>query len=53
MRSLFIPFTTTKPTGLGLGLVISHDIVAEFGGTFVAENTGAGACLTITLPRAT
>ncbi|MCX5494046.1 ATP-binding protein [Kaistia dalseonensis] len=51
MSELFMPFTTTKPKGLGLGLVISNDIIAECGGTFVAENRD-GAVFTITLPRA-
>lgn len=50
LANLFLPFTTTKPDGLGLGLVISHDIVAEFGGTLTAENDG-GAVFTLTLPR--
>lgn len=31
-RHLFQPFTSTKSEGLGLGLLISRDIVAEFGG---------------------
>ena len=51
MHSLFMPFTTTKPTGLGLGLVISHDIIAELAGSFAAENGDCGAVFTITLPR--
>ena len=52
MGSLFMPFTTTKASGLGLGLVISNDIIAEFGGRFSVANAD-GACFTITLPRAT
>lgn len=52
MEHLFMPFTTTKPQGLGLGLVISNDIIAEAGGKLAVENRG-GAHFTITLPRAT
>lgn len=33
---LFLPFRTTKPDGLGLGLVISADLVREMGGTLTA-----------------
>ncbi|MFG1396856.1 sensor histidine kinase [Roseixanthobacter pseudopolyaromaticivorans] len=51
MEALFMPFTTTKAQGLGLGLVISHDIVVEFGGTLAVENRH-GAVFTLTLPRA-
>ncbi|OYX73559.1 MAG: two-component sensor histidine kinase [Rhizobiales bacterium 32-66-11] len=51
MEALFMPFTTTKAQGLGLGLVISHDIVAGFGGTLAAENRD-GARFTLTLPKA-
>lgn len=52
MQSLFVPFTTTKATGLGLGLVISKDIINELHGSFSARNGAAGgAIFTITLPR--
>ncbi|MFG1346138.1 ATP-binding protein [Xanthobacter autotrophicus DSM 431] len=51
LGALFLPFTTTKPQGLGLGLVISKDIIVECGGTVAVENRG-GAHFTITLPRA-
>ena len=52
--SVFTPFATTKPLGLGLGLVISRDIAAEFGGdlSLQAPPTEGGARLLITLVRA-
>lgn len=51
LGALFLPFTTTKPQGLGLGLVISKDIIAECGGSLAVESRD-GAVFTITLPRA-
>lgn len=52
---LFTPFSTSKPEGMGLGLVISRDIVAEFGGTLDTHRrsgTAGGAIFTITLNSA-
>lgn len=49
---LFTPFTTDKADGLGLGLVISRDIVAGFGGELVHDGATPGATFRIILPRA-
>ncbi|PIB92263.1 ATP-binding protein [Caulobacter sp. FWC2] len=51
-RSLFTPFATTKPRGLGLGLVISRDIVAEFRGELSLEPAPGGARFVMSLPKA-
>ncbi len=49
---LFTPFTTDKPTGVGLGLVISRDLIAGFGGELVHEPTRVGAAFRIVLAKA-
>jgi two-component system C4-dicarboxylate transport sensor histidine kinase DctB len=53
MSAMFTPFLTTKSEGLGLGLVISHDIIVGFGGELsAADGLEGGACFTIILQRA-
>lgn len=48
---LFEPFYSTKSSGTGLGLYVSHGVVALHGGTLSAETVaGAGARFTIRLP---
>lgn len=52
-KHLFQPFFTTKPDGLGLGLVVSQSIVeAHDGNLWVTPNTGPGVTFHFTLPVA-
>ncbi|HEY0684993.1 MAG TPA: ATP-binding protein [Steroidobacter sp.] len=53
LEGLFTPFATSKPKGLGLGLVISRDILAEFGGRLEhLKHVQPGASFLLTLRRA-
>lgn len=51
-NTLFQPFATTKQDGLGLGLVISQDIMRSLGGSLNADANGSGARFTMTVPLA-
>jgi signal transduction histidine kinase len=51
---LFEPFATTKPPGkgTGLGLHISHTVVARHGGRIDVESAPGHTCFVVTLPVA-
>ncbi len=50
--NLFVPFFTTKPSGSGIGLVLSRQIAEAHGGTLTLENrpTGTGCIARLMLP---
>jgi two-component system C4-dicarboxylate transport sensor histidine kinase DctB len=48
---LFTPFNTSKEKGLGLGLVISKDIVSDYGGRIDVESGDGGTSFTIHLRK--
>lgn len=52
LEHLFEPYFTTKPEGVGLGLVLARRAAREHGGELsAAPREGGGACFTVTLPR--
>ena len=50
--SLFEPFTSSKPDGVGLGLVICRDIVTQFGGELSLSEVSTGTEFRIMLKSA-
>jgi two-component system C4-dicarboxylate transport sensor histidine kinase DctB len=51
-EQLFVPFVTDKINGLGLGLVISRDIVAAFKGELNLRPSDVGAAFVVSLRSA-
>ena len=52
LENLFKPFTTTKKSGMGIGLSISQSIIDAHGGRIWAEpNPGKGAVFRFVLPQ--
>jgi two-component system C4-dicarboxylate transport sensor histidine kinase DctB len=51
LKALFQPFNSSKDNGLGLGLVISKDIVEDFGGEIRAKSSATGTRFIIHLKR--
>ncbi len=51
-EKMFDPFYTTRKTGTGLGLSVSHQIIEQHRGVFEVDTApGEGTCVTIILPK--
>lgn len=52
LQKIFIPFFTTKTSGHGVGLALTHRVITQHGGTLTAANSPeGGAVFVIKLPR--
>jgi signal transduction histidine kinase len=49
--SLFEPFTTGKPEGVGLGLALAHEVAAAHGGALTWGRVGSETRFRLALPR--
>lgn len=52
LGAMFTPFNSSKEKGLGLGLVISKDIVTDYGGRIDVQSDTNGTRFTVHLARA-
>ena len=51
LARVFEPFFSTKESGIGLGLSITQQVVADHGGTITAASApGGGTTFTVTIP---
>ncbi|MEH6534455.1 MAG: PhnD/SsuA/transferrin family substrate-binding protein [Photobacterium frigidiphilum] len=51
LNELFMPFKSTKPQGIGLGMVICKRIINQHSGVIWAERLSEGLKITIELPK--
>lgn len=51
LQQVFMPFFTTRPEGLGLGMALAETLIQRLHGSINAENiAGQGACFTLWFP---
>jgi signal transduction histidine kinase len=52
IKKIYLPFFTTKDTGVGMGLALAHKIIVSHGGRVeVASTMGKGTIFTVILPK--